>query len=235
MRKLLTFWLLALAGCAGTPRPPASVLIQPGAVLQPPTIEDVAPTPRVFVLAPRDYVAVTVYALPQLSLERIQVDDSGNIAVPLAGTLLANGKTPAALSMEIQARLQVAHVRDPRVAVNIIETKSQLLTVDGEVTNPGQYPVLGRMTLSRAVASAEGVTEFANTRYVLILRTVAGKRYAALYDLRAIRSGATEDPEVYANDSILVGESRARRIFRDVLTASPLIVTPLIALLQNRL
>jgi polysaccharide export outer membrane protein len=201
-------------------------------VLPPPTLADIAPTPRTFVLAPRDVVAINVFGLTDLSLDRIQIDNSGNIAMPLAGTFLANGKTPDALSREIEQRLRIAHVRNPKVAINILETQSQLVTVDGEVTTPGQYPVLGNMTLSKAVASAQGATQFANTRYVVIYRTVETKRYAALYDLSAIRSGEADDPEIYSGDSILVGESRVRRIFSDVLAASPLLVAPIITLIQ---
>jgi polysaccharide export outer membrane protein len=59
---------------------------------------------------------------------------------------------------------------------------------------------------------------------------VNGQRMAALYSLRAIRRGTYEDPEVFANDLVIVGDSQARRIFRDILSASPLISTPIIAL-----
>lgn len=234
MRISLFMVLVCLAGCTNSNTHLASspyLSVTEGA-LPPPMAADIAPTPRTFLLAPRDYISISVFGLPSLSLERIQVDNSGNIAVPLAGTFLANGKTPDALSRDIEARLRIEHVRDPRVAINILETQSQLVTVDGEVKTPGQYPVLGRMTLSKAVASAQGATQYANTRYVVIFRNVSERRYAALYDLRAIRGGQAQDPEVYSGDDILVGESRARRIFADVLTASPLLVTPIIALLQ---
>lgn len=233
MRFLFLLALIPLAASCSSARLASSANLRVAeGVLPPPTLTDIAPTPRTFVLAPRDFVSVNVFGLNDLSLERIQVDNSGNIAVPLAGTFLANGKTPDALSREIEQRLRIAHVRDPKVAINILETQSQLVTVDGEVTTPGQYPVLGNMTLSKAVASAQGATQFANTRYVVIFRTVQNQRYAALYDLSAIRSGAAQDPEIYSGDSILVGESRARRIFSDVLAASPLLVAPLITLIQ---
>lgn len=200
-----------------------------------PTGADIAPEPRTFVIGPRDYIRVSVAGLPDFSLDRVQIDNSGNVSIPVAGTVHANGRTPAELSQEITSRLQVGHVRNPQVAVNLVETQSQLVTVDGEVTTPGQYPVLGRMTLSRAVATAQGVTENANTNYVVIFRTVADKRYAALYNLKSIRAGLAEDPAIYPNDEILVGESRARRVFRDILAASPLLVTPLVVLLQSGL
>ncbi len=45
------------------------------------------------------------------------------------------------------------------------------------------------------------------------------RTWPALYDLRAIRQGAYPDPEVYANDVVLVGDSQARRLFKDLLQA----------------
>ena len=231
--RFLSAALVLLAGCSTNELESSPFLEVREGILPPPSTADLAPTPRAFVLAPRDFISVAVYNLPELSLERVQVDNNGNVAVPLAGTFLANGKTPDQLSREIERELRREFVRDPRVAVNLLETESALFSVDGEVAIPGQYPVLGQMTLTDAISTAQGATQFADTDYVVIFRTVDAQRYAALYDLRAIRSGAAEDPAIYSGDSVLVGESRARRIFSDVLAASPLLLAPVIALLQS--
>jgi len=100
------------------------------------------------------------------------------------------------------------------------------------VGSPGIYPVIGRMTLLRALARAEGINEFGKENEVVVYRRVNNKDMAALYDVRAIRAGAYADPEIYANDVIEVSESRGRRIFRDVITASPLLSVPLLRILQ---
>ena len=88
------------------------------------------------------------------------------------------------------------------------------------------------MTLLRVVASARGLSEFAREDDVVILRTVDGRRMAGLYNIDAIRRGAYDDPSVYANDIIIVGDSPQRRLFRDIVSVSPLVAAPLIALLQ---
>jgi polysaccharide export outer membrane protein len=59
---------------------------------------------------------------------------------------------------------------------------------------------------------------------VVICRTVAGQCYTALYNLDAIRPGAYPD----ADDVVMVGDSRSRRMFKDVLTTIPALVTPVI-------
>jgi polysaccharide biosynthesis/export protein len=89
------------------------------------------------------------------------------------------------------------------------------------------------MTLMRAVATAKGTDEFAKLSDVVIFRTVQGQKMAGLYNLKAIRRGAYDDPEVFANDVVVVGESQARRLFKDGLQVLPAIVTPLIYILTR--
>ena len=84
----------------------------------------------------------------------------------------------------------------------------------------------------RAIASAKGMNEFARTEEVVILRTVEGRKMAGLYDIEAIRRGAYDDPPIYANDVIVVGDSPQRRLFRDFVSVAPLLAAPLIAVLQ---
>lgn len=197
-----------------------------------PTGTDLFANDRAYRVGPFDKLNITVFGIGELSSEEVQVDASGRLSVPLIGVVEAAGKTPSELAQEIEVRLR-EYVRNPQVAINLEETVSQMITVDGQVMKPGLYPVIGRMTLMRAVATAQGATEFADLNDVVVFRTVGGQRFAGLYNLKAIRRGNYSDPELYANDVVVVGDSQARRIFKDILQASPLITTPIIALLQK--
>jgi polysaccharide biosynthesis/export protein len=232
--KLAFAAFLVLAGCSGgTPRPAtvSTVEATPLTQLPAPTRAEFANENRPYLIGPFDKLSVDVFGIPDLSRE-VQADASGRISVPLAGTVDAAGKTPAELAMLIADRLRGQYVRNPQVTVNLKETMSQIVTIDGQVREPGLYPVVGKMTLMRAIATAKGATEFAQLRDVVILRTVDGKKMAGLYDVASIRSGRYEDPEVYANDVVLVGESSRRRLFRDLLQVTPAVLTPLIYLLR---
>lgn len=238
-KKILVGLLLgsALGGCsAASPRsiggsPDLRVLDQ--ASLPQPSMADYRGTARPYAIGPFDKLRIDVAGLPELSLEEVQADAGGNIAVPLAGTVRIGGMTPIEASEAIEIRLRAAHVRDPKVAVNLRETNSQVVTIEGEVDKPGQYPALGNMTLLGLVARAEGTSEFARLKEVIIFRTVDNQRYAALYDLGAIRRGVYADPAVFANDIVVVGDSPQRRLFRDLLQVVPLITTPLVVALQS--
>ncbi len=183
-------------------------------------------------LGPLDEVTVSVAGLDELNQRQVQVDSSGRFSVPVAGTLEAAGKTPEQVATIIRDRLRRQYIRDPQVAVNLVRTVSQTVTVEGEVKKPGIYPTLGRMSLLRAIAAAEGVTEFAKLQDVVVLRRVGGKDYAALYNLRAIRRAQYEDPDIYPGDVVMVDESRGRRMFKDFLQLAPLLTAPLIVALQ---
>jgi polysaccharide export outer membrane protein len=119
------------------------------------------------------------------------------------------------------------------VTVNLKETTSHVFTIDGQVTQPGSYPVVGTMTLMRAVAAAKGVGDYAKLEDVVVFRTVGGKPLAALYNLAAIRRGLYADPPIYPNDVIIVGDSKARRLFQQLLQIGPLLTTPLILALEQ--
>lgn len=200
--------------------------------LPPPGTQDLIGEERPYLIGPMDRVSVDVFGVPELT-RSVQVDASGRIAMPLVGVVEASGKTPAELGQLIEGRLRGRYVKNPQVTVNLTDTLSQLVTVDGAVTAPGLYPVAGRMTLMRAIAKAEGLTEFARDEFVVVFRRVEGRDMAALYNLGAIRLGQYPDPEIFANDVVLVGDSNSRRIFKDFLQASPLIAAPLVALINS--
>lgn len=227
---------LALTACAGR-QPLVSTdrlaVISDMSTLPAPDRGDLTASDRPSLIGPLDTIQVDVFGIAELGRE-VQVDASGRISMPLVGEIDARGKTSSELARAIEVALRYRFVRNPEVTVNIKRSVSQVVTIDGSVMKPGLYPVTNQMTLLRAVASAEGLSEFARLDDVVILRTVKGQRMAGLYNISAIRRGAYDDPPVYANDVVLVGDSPQRRIFRDFIALSPIIASPLVAIF-NRL
>lgn len=237
MRKTLTLLAAAavlVAGC-GRREPlrstPTLTVLDARSVMPAPTRADLVAPDRQSLIGPLDTITVDVFGIEDLTRD-VQVDASGRIAMPLIGTMDAGGKTAQELSVSIAAALRRAHVRDPDVTVNIKESVSQVVTVDGQVGAPGLYPVTNQMTLMRAIAAAKGLGEFAKEDDVVILRTVGNQRIAGLYNIAAIRRGAYADPQVFANDVVIVGDSPERRLFRDFVSLAPLLAAPLIAVVQ---
>lgn len=226
-----------LASCAGNQQfgpnvnggvSTSSVKAISAGALPEPDRADLLGQSRPYLVGPFDKLIIDVFGIEDLSRKEVQTDAGGRISFPLAGVIEVTGKTPAEIEEVIEERLRGRYVRNPQVTVNLRETVSQVITVDGEVKEPGLYPVIGRMTLMRAVATAKGATEFARLHDVVVFRTVNGQKMAGLYNLKAIRRGYYDDPEVFANDVVVVGDSSARRLFKDVIQVVPAIATPLV-------
>lgn len=236
MRKPCIAFLLLLALSACVKREPLVstaylTVIDGQQGLPAPGRDDLTVPDRPALIGPLDTIVVDVFNVPDLSRE-LQVDASGRIIMPLIGEVDARGKTASELARDIEDRLRGGYVRNPDVTVNILSSVSQVVTIDGQVVDPGLYPVTNQMTLLRAVASAKGLTEFARQEDVVILRTVQGQRMAALYNIAMIRRGAYDDPAIYANDIVVVGDSPERRLFRDFVSLAPLLAAPIVAIIR---
>ena len=220
-----------IASCSNAPklRTTQDLKVYQGTELPAPSRGDLTADVRPVLVGPFDTlsIAVDTSGIPELSRE-VQVDETGKVYVPGAGIVTVSGKSPSEVASLLESQFRVNHVRDPHVTVSLKESVSQVLTVEGEVKNPGQFPVLGETTLLQAMANAKGVTETAATDDVLVFRTVDGQRLAALYDLKKIRQGAVPDPRLYPKDIIVVGDSPTRRLLRDIAATLPLLSTPIL-------
>ena len=234
-RLLIGFLACAIAACSNGPRlgeGPEPLSVTKLTDLPPPTGADLVVASSPYHIGPFDKLDVTVFGVSELS-GKFQVDAAARLSLPLAGTIDAAGLTPAELARAIDQRLRGTYVKNPQVTVNLEETTSQVYTVDGQVTQPGSYPALGNITLMRAVANAKGTSEFARLDDVVVFRSVNGRPMAALYNLGAIRRGVYADPKIYANDIVVVGDSKARRMFQQFVQLAPLLTTPLILALER--
>ena len=83
------------------------------------------------------------------------------------------------------------------------------------------FIVKGPTTLLQAVAMAKGTTEDANPSRVVVFRTIRGEKMAGAFDLQDIRRAKAEDPVIYGNDIVIVDGSRARQMYRELMSIAP--------------
>ncbi len=67
------------------------------------------------------------------------VDDGGNITVPYAGAVRANGRTPAEVQRAIVDALKNRAI-EPQVVVSVVEQRTSLISVLGDVKASGRFP-----------------------------------------------------------------------------------------------
>jgi polysaccharide export outer membrane protein len=162
----LTILSLALAGCAGTSGLPAAPSLEAGAAGE-----------TAYQMGPGDKVTINVFRHPDLS-GTFELDGAGNIAMPLAGEVKANGLTTRGLEAEIEKNLSQGLLVDPQVSVEVMNYRPFYIL--GEVRSPGSYPYVNGMSVITAVALAGGFTYRANQDEFVLRRGGAnGPAYAA--------------------------------------------------------
>jgi polysaccharide export outer membrane protein len=95
--------------------------------------------------------------------------------MPLLGDVQASGLTPLRLADQIASRLK-KYFQAPNVSVVVGEIHSKVIYLLGEVGKKGPIEMTPGMTLLNAIASAGGLTDYANTKKIYILRGETGKQ-----------------------------------------------------------
>jgi polysaccharide biosynthesis/export protein len=160
-------------------------------------------------VGPLDLIEISVFQVPDLS-KTVKVSASGDIALPLIGTLKAGGRTVSELEGDIASRLEAQYLQSAQVSVFVKEANSQQVTVDGAVEKPGLVSLSGQTTLLQTIAMSGGLAKGADPRGIVVFRTVDQKRMVAKFDLAAIRDGNAEDPRLYGGDVVVVDSSGLR-------------------------
>lgn len=172
-------------------------------------------------IGPLDKLDIIVFQEPELSGKGIEVNASGNISMSLIGTVEAAGKTGSELAAIIAKRYGAKYLEKPQVSVTVTQSVSQKIVIQGEVASPGVYEIKGSASLLEAISLAKGETKIAAMREVAIFRVVDGQRMGALFDVSAIRRGEAKDPLLLGNDTIIVGLSKSKSAWRDMLASAP--------------
>jgi polysaccharide export outer membrane protein len=174
-------------------------------------------------LQPRDQISVNVFQEKDLSTPSAVIDQSGNVSLPLIGQVHAAGLSLEQLGTNVERAYKAAYLKDPHVNVVLIKGAPRVVSVEGEVKNPGVFEVQQGYTLLSALAMAGSPIETAKEDEVLIFREKDGQRVGGRFDVTDIRAGRSPDPLVLPGDVIVVGYSRLRGAYLDFLKTAPII------------
>jgi polysaccharide export outer membrane protein len=125
-----------------------------------------------YVIGPSDVLSVTVWKEPNLS-GTLLVRPDGMISMSLLGDIQASGMTPLQLANQIAAKLK-KFIQDPNVSVVLTQVNSKKVFLLGEVQRRGPVDMTPGMTVLQAIASAGGLTDYADAKKIYILRDEAG-------------------------------------------------------------
>ena len=151
-----------------------------------------------------DSVTVALTGPPEIIEPHTEaIKEDGTITMPNIGHVQAAGKTAGELQNEIHDLYVPKYYQRVTVTVN---SGDRVYYVTGEVKQPGRQLYVGEMTVTKAITTTGGFTDFANHSKVWLIRA-NGQRIKVNCD-KALQD-PTKDPLVYPNDQIQV----PRRIF----------------------
>lgn len=157
-----------------------------------------------YIIGADDVLDVSVWKEQDLT-RSLQVRPDGKISMPLIGDVQAAGMTAGQLAKSIGDRLK-KYLTAPQVTVILTQINSQKVYVTGEVTRPGAYPVLPGMTILQAITSAGGLTQFANSKKIFLMRNEDRIQAKYPFNYKDVLDGrkAEENLAVKAGDTIVV-------------------------------
>ncbi|MGB9128480.1 MAG: polysaccharide export protein EpsE [Thiobacillus sp.] len=154
-----------------------------------------------------DVLRITVYGQPDLTTEA-RVGASGNISFPLIGDVKLAGVTPAQGEAEIAQRLSKGgFILEPFVSLNVVQYRSQQISVLGRVNRPGKFTLEKVSRISDVLALAGGISgDGADT--VTLMRTRDGKPEYREIDVIALFKPGGEDSNVLVQDGDIINVAR---------------------------
>jgi polysaccharide export outer membrane protein len=177
-----------------------------------------APDSTEYILGPGDVIRVNVYQIPDLSVEA-RISETGQITFPLLGTVTVGGNTTMGVQDKIgKALREGGFVLKPQVIVSILQVRSNLVSILGQISKPGRYPIETLNTkVSEIIAAAGGVLP-SGADVVTLVGTRNEKSVRLEIDVPAIlQAGKTElDVSVSNGDIIYVGLAPTAYMYGEV-------------------
>lgn len=151
-----------------------------------------------------DILSITIWKEPDLSFDALMVRIDGKITYPLLDDIQAEGLTPVELKQVIASRIS-EFVEAPTVTVTLVNPVSQKYYILGEVQKIGEYPLVKKLTVIQAFALAQGFTEWASKKEIILYRKGDTDNPVFSIDYTKILKGDfSKDIYLQADDIIIV-------------------------------
>ena len=160
--------------------------------------------PADYIIGPDDVISVVFWKERDLSAD-VVVRPDGKISLPMLNDVQAAGFKPEQLA-EVVEKAALKYVRDPQATVIVKEIRSRKITVIGQVSRSGSFPLSTGMTVLQAIGEAGGFTEDANKSDIVVVRLENGaeRRYKFNYNDVVKGKNTQQNIRLLPGDTILV-------------------------------
>jgi len=80
-------------------------------------------------------------------------------------------------------------ITEPTVTVVVRQINSRKVFITGEVTTPGAYPLIGPRTVMQLIALAGGLTEYADSNAITVMRLDNGRQRSYRFHYKDVARG----------------------------------------------
>ncbi|MCC7181487.1 MAG: polysaccharide biosynthesis/export family protein [Acidobacteria bacterium] len=161
-------------------------------------------TPEDYVIGPGDVLGVQFWREAEMSGD-VTVRPDGRITLPVIGEIQAAGLRPEALKDQILAAAS-KFMTDPNVAIVIRTINSRKVFITGRVTTPGAHLLVAPLTVLQAIALAGGLTEYADSKNITILRNENGEVRSLKFNYKDVSKGRnlSQNIQLLPGDTVVV-------------------------------
>ena len=140
----------------------------------------------IYIIGADDVLHISVWKEPELTTT-LPVRSDGQISLPLVNDVQAAGLTPMQLAASLTDKLR-RFIDGPRVTVAVAQMNHQRVYVLGEVLRHGPVALTPDMTVLQVLSTC-GLTQFANTKKIYVLRSVNGGQQKLAVNYKQLLKG----------------------------------------------
>ncbi len=138
-----------------------------------------------------DILEISVWKEEALQRE-LRVLPDGSISFPLAGVILVAGKTIKEIQTEFTKKLS-EYITEPVVNITVKAVDGHVIYILGQVKAPGRFIMQQPMDIMQALSLAGGLTTFAKSNNIMILRRNKTTSEAIKFEYSDLESGVHLD------------------------------------------
>ncbi len=138
-------------------------------------------------IGPGDLLNISVWKEEGLQQD-VLIRPDGGMTFPLAGDLLAGGKSISELQRIIVDKIK-QYIPDPVVTVSLRQLQNNKIFVIGKVNRPGDFVASHYVDVMQALAMAGGLNAFASADEIKILRRINGEIKSKPFEYDSVVSG----------------------------------------------
>jgi polysaccharide export outer membrane protein len=163
-----------------------------------------ATTDPEYIIGLGDVLSINVWKEAEVS-SSVPVRPDGKISLPLVNDIQAAGLTPMQLGQEIHDKLQ-KYIEQPQVTVVVTAVNSRMVYLVGEVARAGSFALLPNMTVLQALSAAGGLSPFADSKSIYVLRNENNKPRRIPFNYKEALKGEhpEQNIELKPGDTIVV-------------------------------